>query len=467
MGYLSNYRYDVFLSYAHIDNETADPAKEGWISLFYKDFRLRLGQMLGGVTEVWYDHELRKNHAFNQQIQDVIHDSAVFIGFMSNGFLNSQYCCDKELKFFFDINKTAQGVLVNNKSRILNLRLNKINYIRWPKELSGINPYDMFEESGNYSADNSDDIGSPGLYRSDSYEKTIKVMVQDVYSLLQDMKEATLPVVRSEEKSLIFLGRVSPKLHGRKGQLVDLLRSAGIGVFEKEIPPPWDKAGHAARIQQVLSTCQCSVHLLDELPGDIMEEGYEYTATQEQVRLALKLGENQFIFIPRELEVAAIADEGQRKFIEKLEGRSLEGSYAYVKESSPDNICQIITEHLRSRKEPPDLSRDVVLLDFHATDQQHAIEVCNQLTHDGKRVYFARAGQNPLDGIRNFKDVLNEVKTVIIICIEVSKDWLKHRLQEIIKAIKTENSPVQKLIVYGGDGLTGELDINTLIFLNS
>jgi len=102
MSYLPDFKYDVFLSYAHIDNSTTNDNDDGWITKFYKHFKLLLDRYLEGTNtaEIWCDHELRKNYAFDDRIENVVENSAIFLAFTSNGFYRSEYCCEKGLKLF-------------------------------------------------------------------------------------------------------------------------------------------------------------------------------------------------------------------------------------------------------------------------------------------------------------------------------------------------------------------------------
>lgn len=61
-------QYDVFISFAHIDNETLSQEQEGWIAMLHHALRVRLAQLLGENPEIWRDPKLQGNDDFNEEI---------------------------------------------------------------------------------------------------------------------------------------------------------------------------------------------------------------------------------------------------------------------------------------------------------------------------------------------------------------------------------------------------------------
>ena len=95
--------YDVFLSYAWVDND-ADGIAGAWVS----EFRRKLGKALdarlgrGGQTKFFFDTEtLGKNVAFGPQIEEALQKSATVVAVISKGYIESPNCRE-ELRFFDD-----------------------------------------------------------------------------------------------------------------------------------------------------------------------------------------------------------------------------------------------------------------------------------------------------------------------------------------------------------------------------
>lgn len=52
MGSNSPFERDIFISYAHLDNESLTEEEKGWISKFDTALQKRLGQLLGRKPDI-------------------------------------------------------------------------------------------------------------------------------------------------------------------------------------------------------------------------------------------------------------------------------------------------------------------------------------------------------------------------------------------------------------------------------
>ena len=96
-------QYDVFLSYAWVDNEP-DGIAGAWVT----EFRTKLGKALdarlgrGGQSKFFFDTEtLGKNVDFGPQIEDALQKSATVVAVISKGYIESPNC-PAEMRFFDD-----------------------------------------------------------------------------------------------------------------------------------------------------------------------------------------------------------------------------------------------------------------------------------------------------------------------------------------------------------------------------
>jgi hypothetical protein len=139
MAYVSSYDYDIFISYAHVDNTTLTNENTGWIDIFHKLLQITLDRKIGqaNVLKIWRDKKLDGNQYFDQTISEVIKKSAIFIACISNGYLNSGYC-KKELDLFHsNAIKQSTGLIVENYTRIFSLLLSNISYELLPDAIKG------------------------------------------------------------------------------------------------------------------------------------------------------------------------------------------------------------------------------------------------------------------------------------------------------------------------------------------
>jgi hypothetical protein len=109
MSFAPGYEQDVFVSYAHADDQPylEPPAGGepplGWVGTLVRQLKNELGQKIGrgDACNVWFDnHRLRGNHSLTEEIAAQLERSATFVAIVSPGYLASAWCRD-ELSLFF------------------------------------------------------------------------------------------------------------------------------------------------------------------------------------------------------------------------------------------------------------------------------------------------------------------------------------------------------------------------------
>src|SRR5258705_2821625 len=158
MAYIPGYAYDIFISYAHIDNRPTSWENLGWIEKFHKDLETLIAKRVGRLdaVKIWWDkRRLDGSVLFDHSIEEGIRHSAIMICLTSPGYLASDYC-KKELDLFYrKAQEESMGIKPGNRSRIINVLLNNIPFTQWPKELSGTSGFHF------HDAKHNGDLGDP------------------------------------------------------------------------------------------------------------------------------------------------------------------------------------------------------------------------------------------------------------------------------------------------------------------
>jgi TIR domain len=100
MAYVPGYEYDVFVSYAHVDNIATDPSEQGWVDALHRNFERSLAMRLGrqDMAAIWRDQQsLRGNQEVTGHINEHMLRSALLLLVLSPGYLASRSCL-KELE---------------------------------------------------------------------------------------------------------------------------------------------------------------------------------------------------------------------------------------------------------------------------------------------------------------------------------------------------------------------------------
>lgn len=91
---------DVFISYAHIDDQALTEGQKGWITQFHRILEVRLGQLLGEKPTIWRDQKLQGSDVFDDKIVNAFREAKVMVSIMSPRYMKSEWCL-KELNEFY------------------------------------------------------------------------------------------------------------------------------------------------------------------------------------------------------------------------------------------------------------------------------------------------------------------------------------------------------------------------------
>ena len=94
-------KYDIFVSYAHVDNASLFEKQEGWVSQFIEGLRFYLNKIMGRAENytLWMDYELRGNTPLTVDILESLENSKILLLMLSPGYIQSEWCM-KELNSF-------------------------------------------------------------------------------------------------------------------------------------------------------------------------------------------------------------------------------------------------------------------------------------------------------------------------------------------------------------------------------
>ncbi len=185
MSFLSDYEDDIFISYAHNDNEALLEGQRGWIDNLHQALKKRLQVHLGAKVEIWRDPRLQGNDYFADALVEQIPKVAILISVLSPSYINSEWC-RKEMQLFCRIAGETGGVRIGNKARIFKVEKIGVSPDKHPPELQGMTGYQFhyLDEQAHRPRELSPESGPHAI----EYWQKIDDVAQDITSLLQEMK---------------------------------------------------------------------------------------------------------------------------------------------------------------------------------------------------------------------------------------------------------------------------------------
>jgi hypothetical protein len=102
-AYLPGYEWDLFISYATVDNRPPPGVEKGWVTTLVAALETTINQKLGRneACKIWRDEEQRSaDSQLSEALADAVRSSAILLIILSPGYLASTQWCAKELETY-------------------------------------------------------------------------------------------------------------------------------------------------------------------------------------------------------------------------------------------------------------------------------------------------------------------------------------------------------------------------------
>lgn len=194
MAYVPGYEYDVFISYAHVDDTPDAGCETGWVTELVAGLRRQLAQNLGREAIVWMDQERRGNEP-TSEILNRVSRSAVIIPILSPGYLTSEWC-QRELECFY--HELTERDATRPNTRVFPVFTREVKLAERPLKLQPLPGYRFWSQDANGA-----------LHRADSrkdrmgarkYFRELDRLSQDLAGELCALSEPKLAPPRDAER---------------------------------------------------------------------------------------------------------------------------------------------------------------------------------------------------------------------------------------------------------------------------
>jgi len=330
-----DFESDLFVSYAHIDDQALTEGQKGWISTFHRALEIRLGQLLGKQPRIFRDPKLQGNDYFGDRLVGSMAKTAALVSVLSPRYVRSDWCL-REVDEFCKASARAGGLRVADKARVFKVVKTPVPLDQHPAELQELLGYDFYtveRETGrprelSHQAD-------PEMQRQ--YWARLDDLAHDISELLS-LVQSDRPVTAggasppaAEAKGFVYLAETSSDLQEKRDAVKRELLGYGYAVLPDR-PLPLFGPECEAMVSEQLARCRLSVHLIGERYG-VVPEGSTTSVVAIQNELAVRRGQvsgdqasgggfSRLIWLPpglaRMAETAGI-DERQQRFIAHLQ----------------------------------------------------------------------------------------------------------------------------------------------------
>jgi hypothetical protein len=331
MAFVPGFEQDVFISYAHVDDEpfldAAGPDQSaGWVTRFVRLLKNEPAQKVGraeGFT-VWFDsHNLRGNHTLNEEIATKLDRAANFVAILSPSYVASRWCQDEAhlfaQRFAGDLTGhvfVVEKAPLDDDAAVPQALTGRVNYRFWYR--------DRNEQPRTFA--------KPMPQQEEiQYFRQVEDIARDIHGQLKAMAESPLPLPAAPQPratrppagstanggnalGVAFLAEVTDDLEFRRLELRRYLEQQGILVLP-EASLPLGRAQFEAALDANLARSLVFVQLLGAMPGKRppdVPDGYGWL----QVDLARRRGMRVLQWRSHELDLTGIEWPRHRELLE-------------------------------------------------------------------------------------------------------------------------------------------------------
>jgi hypothetical protein len=441
MRLMPHYKDDIFISYAHIDNQPLAEGLKGWVESLHERLKIRLGQLLGEEASIWRDRKLQGNDVFAETLVEKISSVAILISVLSPRYVKSEWCV-RELEEFCKSTKTNGGTGGSNKLPIFKVVKTFVPLQEHPRQLQGVLGYEFYEydpERGRAKEFSPEVVPQ----RDIRYWEKLDDLAYDIKQLIESMQhleEASDEHVKANEHAVsgktVYLAETTSDLNAQRDQVKRELQQHGhIVLPDKELPLEADSLKQA--VNEYLTRSHFSIHIIGQRYG-IIPEGEEKSITHLQSELAVGRGENflRLIWIPVGLHSP---DERQQNFINTfLLGQQAQKG-TEVLQTKLEDLKTVIYEivNREAQPKPPVSAGEALGINLYLICDKDDLEAANQLADyfyaQGVDVVLPATEGDEAQVYEDHKASLMDCDAVLIYYGRANEIWLRMKLRELQK----------------------------------
>ncbi|MFA6209659.1 MAG: hypothetical protein WCT03_03285 [Candidatus Obscuribacterales bacterium] len=419
---------DIFISYAHRDNNPIDPNAGHWVDDFERGLRDKFADLLG-TNDVDLYRDPKTDGVFRPlNVIDAALKQTKFLIVISTPRWHSTDECRHELEEFLRIHGNPSRIPDSTKQRVLKIGKSPVDRNKQVPSIADLYSHDFFTYdpvSGRHH-----ELDRLGAHRH-KFQEIISEVAQDLYSASEDFDSARSNYWKGFAPS-VFVAECTEDARNLQAKLVKELETKYSVVPERSrFKYSQQKEEFLSQTNQLLQDCSLSLHVLGQNYGRSMVDD-ERSATQLQIEAAGEIaskegGVRRVIWLPKS---TVPTDPRQEKFIEKVKTTC---SDFYV--ASADEIehhVREITQAGNSMIQSSAKTESSTYLVYEQRDKVEAEELAVALS--GQRKIEMPKAVGSLDEIyQHHKSKLMTADTLLIYWGSVGQPWVEEKLQDIFR----------------------------------
>lgn len=433
---------DVFISYAHIDDQPMLEGQRGWISQFHRSLEVRMAQLLGQELKIWRDPKLQGSDLFDEALTKQFSDSKVLVSVLTPRYVRSDWC-RRELEEFVRLAGTPGALTVNNKSRVFKVVKTPVAPQEIPPGLAelfsrllGFEFYELDSETGRLREFDE----SLGAVMRQRFFERIYDLAHEICGVLKTFEPATPATAVRPSGRTVYLATTTLELQPERDKIRRELLERGHRVLP-ESPLPQLTSEIETAVKSCLAQSHVAVHLLGRHYGTTPEDGAESVPA---LQLRWSAESSRAKELPRLIWLPAggeIADERQRTFVAEIQDQPqwhfsadlFEGNLTLLKKDLIQKLSPAEKKPVAPVATPVAGPARIYLM-CDASDETAVAPLEDFLFEQGFEVALPAFDGGSADADTLHRENLLSCDAVLVFYGAVPRAWVDIKLRDVLKA---------------------------------
>jgi hypothetical protein len=429
MAFVPDCDYDVFVSYAQLNNQ---PFR--WVSTHVNMLEsLVKSKAANSEVSFWRDERLAGNAPITPEILTAVRRSAILLVIASTAYIESAWCTAERRAFLDSVRNKPRS-----DRRIFMVEFDRLDRKTLPSELKDLLSYRFWEEDANTKVSKTLGVPEPSEKEYFNAINSLGVHISDELKALRDRR---IP----QRSATVFLAETTDDLDAERNEVRNYLEQADLRVVPSSYYPRDDYQAFGLLVRRDLAESNVFVQLLSDVAGrrpDGLPCGYP--GLQHDIAVDLKKPVLQWRSRNVNLDAVRERDPAFHAF--------LNGSH--VRACGIAEFKQAVVDEVDLALKPPHLPAPsfniLVFVNADSPDRVLAGTVGQWLHNHDVDVSLPLNHGDPSEIRQDLETNLKSCDAVIIIYGATTAAWVRSQLLQNRKVIADRNTPLLALVVIEG-----------------
>lgn len=435
MSVVAGFRHDIFVSYAHADDNASAGAARGFVTQLVSDLRNEVGRKVGTALEVWWDRtHLEGNKPVTPEIIQAAAEAAAIVVVASPAYLRSEWC-ERERRSFLNALESR-----TSKGAVFVVSMENLPREEIPNELRDLTGYAFWKPVPNSNATRTLRVDLEA--DKNQYYDQLCTLVGKLANHLSALK---VPTVRPDNAGpSVLLAEVTDDLVLQRDDVKSYLEQLGFTVLPKRRYSRDDLALHRQQLCANLEEARLYVQLLGPLAGDKSDHARGMAWLRYATAQAAYPSERIIQWRDPQIDLDTVGDADARELLAQPSVRRC-GLQELKQE-----VAALLQRKPRARAAVKAAAPKCVFVNADLLDRPFAAEVSGWLADQGYIVLEPPTATDPGEWREEWETNVNLCESMMLVYGHTKPRWVKQQYLQSNKVLAQRESPLDVLAICVG-----------------